>query len=120
MVDQGYINNVDTFLFLNYHRFINVQPHNRNGDEIMEMIIKKWGNSLATRIPKTIADSVGLEKDQPIEMKAVEGSIVISPKKIRKEYSLDELLKNCNGKSMQLNQEDDNWLHAEPVGKERI
>ena len=44
----------------------------------MEMTIKKWGNSLATRIPKAIVDSVGLEIDQEVVIEAVDGKIVIT------------------------------------------
>lgn len=86
----------------------------------MEMTIKKWGNSLATRIPKAIVDSVGLEIDQEVVIEAVDGKIVITPKKIVKEYSLDELLQECSPKTMRLDQEDDDWLNDEPVGKEVI
>lgn len=58
----------------------------------MEMIIKKWGNILATRSPKSIADSVGLEVNQKAIIEAVGDTVVITPKKRTKEYSLDELL----------------------------
>ena len=84
----------------------------------MEMTVKKWGNSLATRIPKAIADSVGLETDQEITIKAVEGKIIITPSKPKKEYSLAELLKDCDSKKMRLSKEDNEWLNAEAVGDE--
>ena len=86
----------------------------------MQMTIKKWGNSLATRIPKTIADSIGLHYEQNVEIEAVEGKIVITPikKKERKEYALDYLLSKCDSQSVSLNDEEREWLEAAPVGKE--
>lgn len=84
----------------------------------MEMTIKKWGNSLATRIPKAIVDSVGLELDQAVDIEASEGKIIISPKKKKKEYCLEELLKGCSPESMELDQEDHDWLDDEPSGRE--
>ena len=86
----------------------------------MQMTIKKWGNSLATRIPKTIADSIGLHYEQNVEIEAVEGKIVITPieKSQQKEYALDDLLNKCDSQSVSLNDEDREWLEAAPVGKE--
>ena len=86
----------------------------------MEMTIKKWGNSLATRIPKAIVDSVGLKIDQEIGIEAVDGKIIITPKKRIKEYSLDDLLKGCSPEAMRLDLEDQEWIHGKPVGKEII
>ena len=46
-----------------------------------ELIIKKWGNSLAARIPKVIADMIQLEKDQTVTIEAKDGRIIITPSK---------------------------------------
>jgi len=83
----------------------------------MRMTIKKWGNSLATRIPKAIVESVGLHLDQEVEIGAVNGKIIITPSKTV-EYSLDELLSQCNPEVMVLSQEDTAWINSPPVGKE--
>jgi len=71
----------------------------------MRMTIKKWGNSLAARIPKAIIE-------------AVNGTIVITPIKGKKEYTLEELLSQCGPGSMTLTKEDKGWLNAEPVDQE--
>ncbi len=81
------------------------------------MIIKKWGNSLATRIPKAIVESVGLQLDQKVNVEAVDGKIVITPVKT-KEYSLKDLLNQCETETMKLDREDEEWLNSPPVGKE--
>lgn len=84
----------------------------------MQMTIKKWGNSLATRIPKAIVDSVGLQLDQEVDVEAVDGKIVITPIQTIKEYSLKDLLGQCESETMSLNREDEEWLNSAPVGKE--
>lgn len=76
----------------------------------METQIKKWGNSLAVRIPAELAKDAGLSEDANVEMNVESGRIVIKP--IPK-YTLEELLAQVT---------DDN-IHGEidfgkPVGKE--
>ena len=83
-----------------------------------ELVIKKWGNSLAARIPKVIADMIRLEKDQTVTIEAKDGRIIITPVQSKKEYSLDELLSQCGPKAVALDTEDKAWLNDKPVGKE--
>ena len=83
-----------------------------------ELVIKKWGNSLAARIPKVIADMVKLEKDQTVTIEAKNGRIIITPVQEKKEYALDELLSQCDPKAVALDAEDKEWLNDKPVGKE--
>jgi len=45
----------------------------------MKTKVQKWGNSLAVRIPKTFAEEVGLKDDSPIEMRLVEGGLLLEP-----------------------------------------
>jgi len=84
----------------------------------MHMIIKKWGNSLATRIPKAVVESIDLHLNQAVDIEAINGKIIITPIKKKKEYKLAELLSQCKPGSMKLTKEDQEWLNAEPVGKE--
>ena len=53
--------------------------------------VKKWGNSLAVRIPKPFADEAGLEQDTPVEASLVGGKLVIVPM-LESALSLDQLL----------------------------
>ncbi|MBU1344903.1 MAG: AbrB/MazE/SpoVT family DNA-binding domain-containing protein [Proteobacteria bacterium] len=85
---------------------------------MIELIIKKWGNSLAARIPKVIADMIQLEKDQTVTIEAKDGRIVITPVQAKKEYTLDELLGQCDSKDVALDAEDKAWLNDKPVGRE--
>ncbi|CAB1062205.1 hypothetical protein D1BOALGB6SA_6981 [Olavius sp. associated proteobacterium Delta 1] len=78
----------------------------------MRTKIKKWGNSLALRIPKSFALNANLRQDELVDISIDKDRIIIIPIG-QKEYSLDELLAGVS---------EDN-LHGEfdtgaPVGKE--
>ena len=83
----------------------------------MKMTIKKWGNSLATRIPKAVVESVGLHFNQEVEIEAVNGKIIITPSKTI-EYNLEDLLHQCKPEAMVLTDEDKEWINNPPVGNE--
>jgi antitoxin MazE len=83
----------------------------------MQMTIKKWGNSLATRIPKAVVESIGLHFNQEVNIEAVDGKIIITPSKTV-EYDLDDLLRQCKPEKMALTQEDKEWINSPPVGNE--
>lgn len=48
----------------------------------MKTRIQKWGNSLALRIPKYIAEEAGLYKDRTVDLTLFEGKMLISPETI--------------------------------------
>ncbi len=78
----------------------------------MQIKIKKWGNSLALRIPKLMASDAKLKLDRWVELSVKKGSIIITPID-EKKYSLKTLLEGIT---------EDN-LHGaydtgKPVGKE--
>ena len=75
----------------------------------MESQVTKWGNSLGVRIPKSLAERVGLTEGTPIIFEADEDAIVIR----RKRHSLEALLAQVTREN----------LHGEvntgrPVGRE--
>jgi len=74
--------------------------------------IQQWGNSLAFRIPKPLADQVGLRRHTEVDVSVSEGRIVIFPAP-KAEPTLPELLAEVTEEN----------LHSEietgpPVGKE--
>jgi len=78
----------------------------------MQTKIKKWGNSLALRIPKSFALDAKLKQNELVDISIDKEKIIITPI-CEKEYSLNELLEGVSA---------DN-LHGEfdtgvPVGKE--
>ena len=56
---------------------------------------RKWGNSLAVRIPKALADSIKVSSGKRAEIKVENGALVLRPivRPARKpSYTLEELL----------------------------
>jgi antitoxin MazE len=84
----------------------------------MQVTIKKWGNSLAARLPKAIVESSQLSLNQMVDIEVIRGRVVLSPIRKTKEYSLGELLAQCNTETMVLDNEDQKWLNDVPKGRE--
>lgn len=61
--------------------------------------------------------SLGLKKGDKVDITEENGRLVIEPIK-HVEYSLQELLAQCNASTFELSQEDKTWLSSKPVGKE--
>ncbi|MBW1993203.1 MAG: AbrB/MazE/SpoVT family DNA-binding domain-containing protein [Deltaproteobacteria bacterium] len=78
----------------------------------MRTKIKKWGNSLALRIPKSFALNANLRQDELVDISIDKERIIITPIG-KKEYSLGELLAGVSEEN--LHGEFDTGL---PVGKE--
>ena len=53
--------------------------------------VRKWGNSLAVRIPKPLATKVGLEQNTQVEVSLVDGKLVVAPV-IEPALTLEQLL----------------------------
>jgi len=47
----------------------------------MTVSVKKWGNSLALRIPKDIAQTLHIENDSILELRIEEGVMIVEPQK---------------------------------------
>ena len=78
----------------------------------MKSRIRKWGNSLAVRIPRSLAEEIGLEEDAPVELKLIQGQITIRPER---HYTLEELVAGITEENR--HPETDSGL---PVGNEVI
>lgn len=57
----------------------------------MKATIQKWGNSLALRIPRAVADELGVEQHSLVELVMTRRTLVIKPAK-RTRSGLEELL----------------------------
>ncbi len=58
----------------------------------MQTQVKKWGNSLALRIPKSFAEQMGILPNTPVELSVSEGNLIVVPLYDDQEFTLDELL----------------------------
>jgi len=74
--------------------------------------VQKWGNSLALRLPKALADEFRLVPGSAVELHVAGGRLIIEPHRAPR-YKLEDLLRKVSRRN----------LHAEisagrPVGKE--
>ena len=79
------------------------------------MVVSKWGNSLAVRIPKQLAIKAGIEEGSEVELKASGHAIVIArrPRNAKRRYSLEELTEGITAENLHSVIE---W--GKPLGKE--
>jgi antitoxin MazE len=52
--------------------------------------IRKWGNSLGLRIPRTMLEQLKVAENETVEVKVDGGSLIVTP--VRHAYTLEELL----------------------------
>jgi antitoxin MazE len=61
----------------------------------MKARIQKWGNSLALRIPRSIAIDAGFAEQTMVDITLEQGVVMIT-RTAQTEYTLDELLQNVS------------------------
>ncbi len=83
----------------------------------MKAKIQRWGNSLALRIPKSVAALSSLKENSEVDLGISKNKLVIravKPKKdVRKRYKLSELLRKLRPENLREEIET-----GRPVGKE--
>lgn len=80
----------------------------------MNVKIQKWGNSLALRIPSALARESRLSQGCAVDLKVVDGNIVVEPQQ-PPEYDLAGLLAKVTKKNVH-----DEVSTGQPVGKETM
>jgi antitoxin MazE len=78
----------------------------------MKTKAQKWGNSLAVRLPRPVAQKVGIKLDDPLEIQISKGRVVLIPSSAP-EYRLSDLLKKVTKKNIH---HETDW--GKPRGKE--
>jgi antitoxin MazE len=58
----------------------------------MKSQIGRWGNSLAVRIPKYIADQLSLSVNDEVDCRLEKGQLIVEPIQKFPKYTLSELL----------------------------
>lgn len=74
--------------------------------------VKKWGNSLAIRIPNAVAQDLGLSENSSVQIVSDGVVAIIQPKK-HKKINLNDLLKAITPDNIH---EEVDW--GKPVGRE--
>ncbi|MBC8099435.1 MAG: AbrB/MazE/SpoVT family DNA-binding domain-containing protein [Armatimonadetes bacterium] len=59
----------------------------------MKTYVRKWGNSLALRIPKQMAEDAGIREKTQVDVAVIDGQLVITPTTAPR-YTLESLLAN--------------------------
>ncbi len=57
----------------------------------MTATIQKWGNSLALRVPRAVAQQINVAEGEAVELKVDAGALVVRP--ARRRYRLADLLR---------------------------
>lgn len=58
----------------------------------MQVRVSRWGNSLAVRLPKAVAEDLRLEEGQSVELVVEAGAIKLQPKGAAPRYRLKDLV----------------------------
>jgi antitoxin MazE len=65
----------------------------------MKTTARKWGNSLAIRVPKRVAEEAGLREKDPVDIEVREGTLVVRPH-LRQVYRLEDLIKRITPRNV--------------------
>lgn len=78
----------------------------------MNATVQKWGNSLALRIPSSVAKDLQVRRGSAVEVAVEDGKMIVKPAKKRKP-ALSQLLKGVTKENRHHEQD---W--GVPVGRE--
>lgn len=78
----------------------------------MRVRVRKWGNSLALRIPKPFAEEAAVQEGTVLDLSVQEGKFVAKPM-VQRKYTLRQLLRGVTKDNIH---EEMDWGH--PVGRE--
>lgn len=76
----------------------------------MKVQVRKWGNSLAIRIPKPLAADVRISEGSTVDLAVRNGELVV---KTKPHYELADLLAQITDENIH-----EEWDTGEPVGRE--
>jgi antitoxin MazE len=82
----------------------------------MQVLLKRWGNSAAVRLPAKIMEQASLHIEQAVEVRAEDGRIVIEPVR-RSNFTLAELIAGITDDNLP---DRDDVDTGEPVGGELL
>ncbi|MDD2925716.1 PbsX family transcriptional regulator [Rhodoferax sp.] len=80
----------------------------------MEAVIRKWGNSLALRLPAAALKEAGYQLEQKVNLVVSRGRIVIEPSE-KVEYDLDAMVQDITASNMH-----SEFSFGQPVGQEEF
>jgi mRNA interferase MazF len=78
----------------------------------MKTTVQRWGHSLALRIPKPLAVEIGLSHDSHVDVRLVDGQLIVTPLP-RSPFTLEQLLASLTDENQHAEQAPD-----DPAGKQ--
>ena len=78
-------------------------------------ILKRWGNSLAVRIPANIASELSLEEGQEVQVEVIDGRVTVRPHQAIRRFSRERLIQQFREGKLERHEEVD---FGDPVGTE--
>ena len=66
----------------------------------MSTYVKRWGNSLAVRIPKRLSSALKLKEGSPLSFEESGGKIIIKPARDRKQELADSFKRAAKDREM--------------------
>jgi antitoxin MazE len=64
----------------------------------MKTVLQKWGNSLALRIPRTVAAEIAVGAGHAVDVQVKKGRIVVAPV-TKKRYELTDLVSGITARN---------------------
>jgi antitoxin MazE len=78
----------------------------------MQTRVQKWGNSLGVRIPRSLAEQIGLGAGSAVSLSAKDGELLVKPARPTR-LSLDELLAEVSDSNLHSSVETGSAVGAE-------
>ncbi len=75
--------------------------------------VQKWGNSLALRLPKALAEEIGVKQESPVNISVRDHAIVIELARKTAKYDLNQMLNGVTPENQQ-----SEVKTGDPTGKE--
>ena len=82
----------------------------------MKTNIRKWGNSAGTIIPVPMLDAAGIALGDKVNIEAKAGKLIMPL--VDEPITLEDLLADSPKESFKALDEDQEWIHAKPSGRE--
>ncbi|AET91838.1 transcriptional regulator/antitoxin, MazE [Burkholderia sp. YI23] len=78
-------------------------------------VLKRWGNSLAVRIPANIASELSLEEGQEVHVEVIDGCVSVRPHRAIRRFSRERLVQQFRDGKIERHEEID---FGAPAGDE--
>jgi antitoxin MazE len=78
-------------------------------------VLKRWGNSLAVRIPANIASELSLQEGQEVQLEVTDGYLTVQPHRATRRFSRERLIQQYREGKLQPHEE---IAFGEPAGSE--